>query len=334
MANFEDNGAYWKWVMKDIPAFKSEPFSGSSNNYLAKVKLDIAAASQMPINGTGYSTYFFRDLNLLSSWGDLKTNYEDAYLFKGSLTEIGFLKKTVDGMNLENLSADSKIETIYSYVVKNMKWDSLNSTSRGSTIKTSFEKRQGNSGEINYILWAMLSQIGIPVTPALISTADNGLVRQEVPNQWQFNRLILKVVYKGENIFLDATNKYLGISYLPEEAIAGWAYVMDSPKFSWHNLRDKYKSKNVITSKLVIDNQGDLEGHVVVTKTGYFASKDRSVLERNDEKKYLEQFSIKQNLEVTNAEFENRENVNAPLIEKYQIKKTGYAQSGRRNHDF
>ncbi|MBL7874157.1 MAG: DUF3857 domain-containing protein [Cyclobacteriaceae bacterium] len=325
LADFEDNGAYWKWVMKDVPAFQSEPFSGSSNNYLAKVKIDIAAASQMPRMNYGW-TLNYTDLRLLSDWDDLKKNYEGVFLFKGSLTEIGFLKKAVDELNLENLSTDQKIERIYSYVVKNMKWGGLNTTARSTSIKTAFEKKQGTSGDINYILWGMLNHAGVPVIPSLISTADNGLIRQEVPNQRQFNRLILKVYYKGESVFLDATNKYLGISYLPEEAVSGLAYVMDNPKFSWFDLRDKYKAKNIVTSKLEINNHGDLEGEVVVTKTGYFASKDRERLDKGEEKKYIERFSVNQNVEVLKAEFENIENVNAPLLEKYQIKKAGYAQ--------
>jgi hypothetical protein len=71
-------------------------------------------------------------------------------------------------------SVDQKIEYLFDTVRNSMKWDGMTSFAAYGAITQAWNKRSGNSAEINLVLFNLLRRANINAEPMVVSTRNNG----------------------------------------------------------------------------------------------------------------------------------------------------------------
>ena len=79
----------------------------------------------------------------------------------------------------------------------------------------------------------MLEKAGFEVYPVLISTRDNGFVRENIAVSTQFNYVICLVRFGDKSVLLDGTDAFLGTCVLPERCLNGQGLMISKAGHSW-----------------------------------------------------------------------------------------------------
>lgn len=320
----QDQCRFERFVMKDVPAFANETFIPAKANYAAEVIFEIALIHQAYF---GRESYYGWKINILSTWDDLVNRYFEDQFFDNNVIKAGFLKKTALEIVKDIQIPDDKVMAIHDYVKKNMDWNNRY-RHKAYDIKKAIESKTGSSAEINLMLLAMLRYAGLPADPVLISTRENGFVRQEVPNSHQFNNVVVLTDLKGGKFLLDATEKNLSYDFLPESCLNGYGYVAIREKAGWVKLENLKKSRVSVDCNFAIAG-ANLIGEMKIQKSGYDAEATRRAILNDGENKYTEAFFSTQNVGVKKPTFVNLSEENAPLVENHSVEMNGYLDVGQ-----
>lgn len=316
-----------RWAMANVPAFKDEPYIPYYKNYTSQVIFQINSIRRS--NGPAILG--------VSDWITVARRYEEYLFVSREVQQLGFLKSITREM-VENLqSPDEKLKTIFEFVRNKFEWNgidrevpswlTISSNNRmGESPKTIFERSKGSSGDINLILLAMLRYAGLPADPVLISTSENGFVRQEVPSMDQFNRVIVSSDYKAKKILLDATDKYLAMEYLPRPCLNGQGYVALDNKYQWTSLTDMPKSRNLISMDVEITEDGDMKGKGTFSKTGYYAGEAREQMAKESKSAYMAKLLEGRQVKLADSVMEGYAQYGEMLKETYSVVLAGYGQ--------
>ena len=298
----------FRWVAKDVPAFKPEPFLTTSRDYISKINFELASTRypDQPVK------------KYMGSWEDINNQYAESAEFTGEITGNGFLKRTVEEITAGISSPEEKIGVITSYIKAHVDWDGTSRKFSSKTLKKVLDDKSGSSAEINLLLASMLEKAEINVSPVLLSTRDHGFVRETTPVSSQFNYVICVVNINGKSILLDATEKLLPAGVLPERCLNGNGFVVSKNGFQWVPLQSTIKSKTIVTADFSLADSGDLKGKFQIEKGGYDGLASRKRYHSNDEE-YVKDFLEGRSWEITHAEVGNVKEINQPLKESYEV---------------
>nr|MCU0396495.1 transglutaminase-like domain-containing protein [Cyclobacteriaceae bacterium] len=300
----------YRWVAKDAPAFREEPFMTSSHDYLSKINFELTyyKLPNRPIE------------NIVGTWQDLNKSFLESPYFGDVVSGSGFLKKTTDEVTAGLSTPEEKISAIYSYVKSNLEWDGSNRKFVSDvSLKDALENKKGNSAHINLMLTSMLQKAGINASPVILSTRSNGFVRENMALSSQFNYVICMAIFNDKKILLDATDRLLPIGILPERCLNGRGYAISNQNPGWVDLVAP-KSRTGGASKLTLSSNGEFTGELKITSDGYYGRKSRNSFLTLGESEYLKSFQTGKDFQITKAEFQHTHKLDKPLEEKYDIK--------------
>jgi hypothetical protein len=167
-------------AMANIPSLKDEPYMDARNDNSERILFQL-----LSIRIPGYFMPNFQD-----SWkkvGENRINNED---FGGQLNRKLAGEELIINKAKSFKTNDEKIAYIFNEVKNAMKWnDSYDISSTDGTVKA-WEKKVGNSAEINIILYHLLKKSGLTVYPMMVSTRKNGRINPAYPSVYQFNSMI------------------------------------------------------------------------------------------------------------------------------------------------
>ena len=134
-----------------------------------------------------------------------------------------FLKENVYGSEGNSLSPRQKLERIYSWVQKNIRYVAYEEGESGHRPDTPAEvlrKRYGDCKGMALLLATLLQHEGIDAKAAVIGTNNIGFNIAETPSLAATDHSICVAVENGDTLYLDATNEYIAATHIPE-AIQG-----------------------------------------------------------------------------------------------------------------
>jgi hypothetical protein len=307
--NFTDYQAVGHhWTMKDVPAFKKEPYMTSEEDYLSRVNF---AISHLVLPGQP-------TINIMDSWEKLVSNLLDDEDFGRVINGNGFLKKTVESLTAGMTDDKVKADAIYNYIKKNIEWDGI-SDIYAEDLNKVFEAKKGSSADINLGLASMLSKAKIPVDMVLLSTREHGFVREQFPMASQFDYVVCRAKIGEKYVLLDATETYLPAEVLPERCLNGQGLIVSKVNFGWVSLDSKGKSKTIVDADFALDQSGSLKGKLNYTRTGYAACEERKQYNSNGADGYWKQFRDGKTWEISNSLFENPVELEKPAIQKHEL---------------
>lgn len=206
-----------KWVMEDVPAMKSEIFTTTVDNHIAKIYFQL-------------SEYRFPNQPsqpVMASWikvADQLMKDEDfgAHLSKNN----GWLSDDIKTITSGKESDYDKAKALYYHMRDKFTLVSGGGIYLSDNPKTLWKNMKGKSTDANLLLVTLMKGIGLNADPVLLGTREHGYMNEIYPIMSQYNQVICRVEIDGKPIFLDATTPMLGFGLLPLEYYNGGARVI------------------------------------------------------------------------------------------------------------
>lgn len=299
---------HFRWAAKDVPAFVAEPFMTTDRDYISKINFELANYKfpNEPIK------------QIMGTWEDLNRSLLESDYFGLAVSGSGFLKKTTEEVTSGLATTQQKISAIYDFVKSNMVWDGYYRKFLSDNLKKPLQDKKGSSAEINLLLVSMLQKAGITANPVIVSTRNNGFVRENMAISSQFNYVICQAIVDGKSILLDATERLLPIQILPERCLNGKGYIISKEMPGWISLHAP-KSKIYASAEVSIGETGQLMGKINISHDGYFGYSMRKEYLKKGEETYIKDFTHTQSWLVEKSEFQNMEKLSEAVKENYDF---------------
>lgn len=307
---------YFRWVVKDSPAFREESRMTTYRDYISTLNFELHSV-QMP----GQAIQYFN-----KSWVGLGNDFLDNSSFGGVVKGSGFLKEHVEKATAGKTDPKEKIGAIYSYVKENMGWDGRYRVYATENLKRSMEEKKGSSADINLTLVSMLQKAGLTAFPFLVSTRNHGFIRKDYPLGSQFNYVIAAVELDGKYVLLDATDRSLPSSILPERCLNGEGLLVKMDQSSWIKI-NAIKSRMAASTDLVVGSSADIKGKIQFTYDGYYGQNMRKKFLKEGKAEYLKELASSHAWEISSGEYENMEKLSEPVKEVLELQVNDYIQA-------
>ncbi len=305
-ANYDEVAHHW--TCKNVPAFKAEPYMTCEDDYISKINFALSH-----INIPGKITQ-----EIMGSWSKFNQLLLEDEDFGKVISKSGFLKEQTEQIMAGITDPMKKVEAIHTYIRQNIEWDGEKDMYAGN-LKKVIENKKGTAADINLMLASMLDKAGFTVDMVMLSTRDHGFVRTSYPMTRQFNYVICALRINDKTILLDATEKYLPMSILPERCLNGQGLVISKTRHGWIDISSKAKAKTIVSTELTVKNTGELQGNINFSRDGYDALKMRNEYQLKGEAEYVKDFTAHKTWQITKTEFENIRQEEKPVKEKHEL---------------
>ena len=221
----------YRWVAKDVPAFKDEPFMNSRENYMTKFDFDM------------YSLILFY---LAPDWNAISFQLENSSNFGIALKASRYLNDIADEIEHATHTDEEKIAAAYD-TIKRIKWDhNQNLFASNPNLSYTFKKGIGNSADINLSLLQLIKKLGIEAYPVVLSTRKNGMLSPSYVAFRKLNHVIVYVKTAEKTYMLDATEDYSPFDLLPEKCLNWQGRLVNGDQSRWIDLTTDKKDKELV----------------------------------------------------------------------------------------
>jgi len=278
-----------RYVMKDIPAFVSEDYMTTKNNYLSRIEYELKI----------YQGFDGLIDKITKTWKDADKELRNDPAVGKQIQKTSLVKDLMNPSELNNSSPLEKARSIYNFVQNNYIWNGEHKIFKDVSVKNLIKNKTGNISAINILLNSLFIENGIAAKPVLLSTRNNGFVTKIYPVISDFNYLIVQVTVDGKTYLLDATDKYLNFGELPYKCLNQSGRLLDFKNGSqWITIHPKGLSSILHKVDLKLDpDEETLAGTVHSRYTGY-----HSIAQKK--KYFLDQSKYKEDFEAINEDFE------------------------------
>jgi len=276
------------YSMQNLKAIHDEPYMGAPGDYMQRLEFLLSQIDY----GDGDV------VDLTRKWSDVV-----AALLKDEDFGLQLEKKVPETDAIMNEVArladkETKMRLIWNYVRRNMNWNEDESIYADEGVVKAWNKKTGNTADINLMLLNLLKQAGIDAYPILFSTRDNGLVNSFHCFVTQFNTLMVYVPLGEKYFILDATDKNTGYRMIPEDVVNTKGLVIKGTDGEWLDaIDDKHKYKVMAAANGVIDSNGVMKGSCLVNCDEY-AKSERVALWAKDREKFKAAYFSKPDISI------------------------------------
>lgn len=302
------NGEQQRFIAKNLPAVKPEPFVGNLNDYRCAVSFEVSGTSQFRTVG---------DEQVVADWSGVNRDLLFNISFGRRLTEVEKLAKLIP--NLDGLSDLEKIHLIRETVMEQMTWDKTEGLAVLLPLEDVWKERVRPAQEINMLLIAMLREAGFDADPVVISTRDKG--NPDPGNAFinQFNYVVAHVSLENEEgILLDAAYEQYPTGLLPTRLINKIGLLVDYEVPRWIDLNlNGEREVSIYSSEIDFDEDLNMEGMLTIIEGGITAIQERKILRSKSEDEVVDYYRKRfSGLSVESVKLENLEN----SLEKLKVK--------------
>ncbi|MCU0467895.1 MAG: DUF3857 domain-containing protein [Arcicella sp.] len=270
----------YRWVMRDVPALKAEPFMTTIDDYRAKLEFEIAAYT--PRNGL--AKYYSL------SWGDFSSTLSGYDSFGGQLRRGGFLKEVAKIIKDTKKDTLDRIQAAYDYVSNAMTWNGVESFYASSNLKKAHESKTGNAADINLMLIVLLRELDLEADPVVLSTRENGRVLDSYVLERKFNYVIAHTIVNSRSLLIDATEPFMKLGVLPVRCLNENGRLIHGNTGNWVKLSTDDKMSKTIIINMDITPEGQMKGNLNLSTMGYYAHDSRTHYRKEGKDKYVETF--------------------------------------------
>jgi len=311
----KNDGDYERFILTDVPAFKEEPFTKNSDDYVSKIVFHL---NQILVPGNPV-------VKFNKTWAGIVRDLLEQSDFGQQIRFSGFLKGIAAEITAGKESGADKISAVYDYVKGNIAWNKIVDAIPDRPFKKVLDEKSGSSSEINLLLVALCQKSGLNAFPVLLSTRNHGMIRPFNPRFNQFNYVICLVKSGDKNILLDGTDAGLPMKALPKRCLNGEGLVVSKDNMEWIPLVSM-RSKKSVMATCKLDEEGQISGDLTISTDGIDASEVRSSLKELGQEKYVKDFVEGKSWELSKSTFENIDNAAKPAKEIYSISVADHAQ--------
>ena len=211
-------------------------------------------------------------------WTEAGTEYLAKIADKLDVTRmVDRAQRLVDGVESEA----RRVEILSAYVQDEIRYEAIEFGRRAYIPKTARETlrdRYGDCKDHAVLLFSLLNAVGIDASLALVNL--NQEINPELPNNDQFNHMIVSVDTDRGPVFIDATDKDMRLGQLPPRAMAGNFALTLGDEPALIRIPEYESGLTGVNVERVVEPRGD--GYIDVTETarltGYQAAELRGHL--------------------------------------------------------
>ncbi len=334
---FEINGITHRFVMKDIPALREQPFMTKLNNYRIKLELQLSKiftlakstrrTSLAPTIEPQFNNILDTDETIvaLGTWRDLAKELMNSKRFGRQIQKYRTLREQAGHIVADINEPETKMQAIYDYLRTTIKWNGKYRINADQELEKTFKTRQGNNVEIALMLTSMLHDIGLAAHPVLISTRDHGKIQRELPVVDQFNHVLVYTKMKTNNYLLDATDPLRSYNLLPVIALNEKDWLVDKNNPRWIKIEAPGKFNHQASMTATLNADGTIASRLRSGDREYSAFSKRCALEHRNE----EDFPYEEMLsDISNAQIDPFSILNKDATEKALITEVYFSTTG------
>ena len=217
--------------------------------------------------------------NYTRSWDDINELLLDDSDFGGQLNGGGFLKEAAEAIEATGADEMGKIALAYDHIQRHLKWNGEHALLVNENLRSAYDKRSGNSAEINLTLVVLLDRLGIVSDPVAISTRSHGRISPAQPTLSTFNYLLASATVNDQVILMDATDPKIPFGMLPERDLNGNGRLISKTRSGWVPLHTDRSDKSFWMYNLTLDDDLSLTGSVQASFDDYAAYRNRKAME-------------------------------------------------------
>jgi hypothetical protein len=302
-----------RWVMKNVPVMKEQPYMSTTENYLSRISFKLDYFQQDPeeprqlemktwdtvSHGLFLRHDFGLELNQDNTWMDAK------------------LKTVTEG----SANPDEETRRIYQFVRDSFYCTDESDIYVATSLKDVFKNRAGGVGEINLLLVAMLRHRNIDAVPAILSTRENGVVTKDLPLLYEYNYLICVAYPLGNMVKLDASSHFNSYGSLPPKCYNWTARLMNDSKTTLIQLPPDSVTEKRITNVMFINDENGKYSGTLTTVFGTDESfQTRDQVKSISEKEYFKELKKGYtDFEFSNEGFDSLNLPDFPLTLHYDL---------------
>ncbi|WP_374166196.1 DUF3857 domain-containing protein [Arcticibacter sp. MXS-1] len=301
-------------ALQNVPSLSNEPYMTSRRDNIESVQFQLAQIK--PIGGfvKSYADTWQKVVNGLTEDEDFGSQ----------------LKKKLQGEELLVAKAKSlktteeKIAYLFNEVRNTMKWNGVDRWYTNDGISKAWQKKTGNSTEINLILYRLLHQADVKeACPMIVSTRSHGKINIAYPWLYQFNRTVVHIPVDSTKMFvLDACSKYQPYNTIPDHLLNSYGLSVDkdSKKYDFVELNaPEAARKNVfITAQIKAD--GKVSGNANIYDFDYHKISSAQLFKTDGEEKFKEWLTEKDNaIKINNMKLEGVDIDSLPMKELFDF---------------
>lgn len=298
-----------RFLMKNSVAMKREPYITTMNDYKARIRFQLDSY----VDGYGVKQ------QILSSWEEIVKDLENEPFYGDQYLRKRFVKPINEALQPRLVGVNSdieKVQVIYDFLAENMVWTGYYGRFASGTLTETWEKKQGSSADINFMMIALLRQNGIDAYPMLTSTREHGKMYENYPMLSQFNHTMVWAMVDGKARILDVPMKTRPLELPTMSALNNRGVVIKSPEAVWVDIPASMGTDAFIY-EVSLNENGILTGTLDTKYDGYNARPERSAyVDNKDGQHWKERLNNFSETKVEIVETQNYENVGQPFKEK------------------
>jgi hypothetical protein len=305
------NNNVYKYYGNIIPPFGTVPYIDNPANYTSSLEFAIAKV-HMP----GAKPVDYRE-----TWDSISKKIFENESYVKQLENYSFLVDDLLKVVLNNRQPEQKMLALFDFVRKRIKWTRYMDKFLSKSLETTYYEKTGNCADINLLLLMMLKVANLQAYPVILSSRESGKINLDYPMPDKFNYVIVAVDIEGKRYLLDATEPYSPVNMLPERCLNGKGMLKTADSTYWIDLNPESKFVQTTTVEVKINKHGENEGTCTIINKDYAAQEFRDIFHTAPSQfnyiVWLEK--QKPGLRIQRFEFEDTDNINKPVMEKYDI---------------
>ncbi len=205
-----------QWVMRDVPAFYTENYINTPQDYIDKIEFQLAQTFDGENTHDVDNSWTKATQSLLSD-----PNFGQTYQ-----TDHFFDTKELDQITDAENELLEKIKKVYYFVRDHYTCTSNYSIYAKHPLEKVYAQKNGNVAEINLLLVNLLRKNGFHADPVLLSTREYGINLPSYPLLERLNYVVCWVYFKDQVYYLDASRPTLGFAILAQDCYNGHARII------------------------------------------------------------------------------------------------------------
>jgi hypothetical protein len=341
----KDKGGFYVATRNDVPALREESRMPPDDQVRAWMLLTGARRQYTDVTAFGYSYVIKDPSDPQKYWAAVAAENVPIVVFMNKSNKD--IKKAAEEITAGAQTQDEKLKKLYDFCQKeiaNTIFDtSITDDQRRKLPETKnigdvLKRKSGSSQFIDMLFGAMANSLGIESRIGILGNRNEMFFNPKMPNENLIHLGVIGIKSGNEWKYFNPGMKFLPYGMLVWYEEDTYAMLVGEKNFYWdmtpYTAYDKTEVKRNGTFDLAED--GSLQGEVTLEYGGQMAISYRADNYDETASKREEDFrsEIKtrlSNAEISNISIENVDDPTKPLIKRYKVKMSDYAQkTGKR----
>lgn len=303
------SGERYYWAKANVRSFAIEPYMPTGNLNLQYLRFQLHAITAYGRTVQGTDTW-------IQIIGKLMRDPDFSEQLDQNLSKQDTIIEHANKLS----SDDAKIAYLFNVVKRNMKWNNMDGVYPIDGVKKAWAQKTGNSSEINFILFNLLSKCAISAFPLLLTSRDNGFLSSYSASFSQINKVALYIPIDTTRYYvLDASDKYNVYNEVPADMLnTKGLQVFPKNAFGskFVDLKNNKPATHAVTVDAVIKPDGNVAGTAKVVGNSYVRATFHQLYDIVGQKKFEESLSGGvNNIKIAKLDFENMAADSLPLVQ-------------------